>query len=261
MNEQFYTAEEAMKVLDKPRSTFFKEVSEGIIPSILESGKRRGRKFPKEAIDLHAKLEKKHKAPKTKRTFTTSTNSDIWIAIENAKKIYDPNDIIPYEKWLQWRFVNDEMTVTMRENGINAAYASLMPIDENVIIDLVNDKIRERDIPDTAIRQWTDPNLSIYLAGITVVPSGNETRDVWRGEYLLAHTIRWAKNVYQQYDIKNFYGIGTTEKGQSILERLGFTEINSLENGNRKGYILEENMKKTTRLAATILEAAQNANE
>ena len=103
-----------------------------------------------------------------------------------------------------------------------------MPIDESVILPLLHDKIRERDIPTKAIRQWTDPELSVYIATVTVKPSGRKQADKERGAALIRHTIKWALSLNRQYDIKNWYGIGATKEGQHLFESLGFQEIASL---------------------------------
>jgi hypothetical protein len=49
-----------------------------------------------------------------------------------------------------------------------------------------------------------------------------------------------------QYNIKNWYAIGTTPTGQKILEHLGFKEVVSLDNGERKGYTLRNLLKSRT---------------
>jgi predicted DNA-binding transcriptional regulator AlpA len=59
MEKQYYKPEEVMKLLNKSRSTFYREVEDGTIPSELEEGRKRGRKFPKEAIDAMVDIEKK----------------------------------------------------------------------------------------------------------------------------------------------------------------------------------------------------------
>ena len=41
MEKQYYTAEEAMKVLNMPKSTFYKEVEAGNIPKVIEKGHKR----------------------------------------------------------------------------------------------------------------------------------------------------------------------------------------------------------------------------
>lgn len=253
MSTQDYTAEEAMAVLKMPRSTFFKEVEKGNVPSVLDPGRKRGRRYPKEAIDIYAILLHKQKRPPLDFSFSRATNADIWVAIENARRLYGDNDIIPYKKVLEWRFINDEMTMILKDHDIFAGSSTIMPIDEPVIKSLLKDEIRERDIPDKAIRRWTDLKLSAYIASVAIVSSGDEKKDTYRGWFLLQHTIKWTIALYHQYDIKKFYSIGVTATGQNILERMGFREINSLEGGKRKGYILED-ISKPTRLMSRFLD-------
>lgn len=260
MNRQEYTPEEAMTVLNMARSTFFKEVEKGNIPSILDAGKRRGRRYPKEAIDAYAALMTRKKRPPQNLSFVKATNADIWEAIENARKTYGDNDIIPFKKVLEWRLINDEMTMTMKENGRFAGCSTIMPIEEDIITLLIKDKIREQDIPESAIKRWSDPHLCAYIASITIVQAENDERkNAYRGRFLIEHTAKWAIALYHQYDIKKFYGIGTTEIGRELLEQFGFTEILSLENGNRKGYVLTD-MSKPSKLLSKFLEEQNTTN-
>ncbi|HEX6479103.1 MAG TPA: hypothetical protein VF043_09685, partial [Ktedonobacteraceae bacterium] len=87
-------------------------------------------------------------------------------------------------------------------------------------------------------KKWTDPRLSVYIASIAVEASGDINLDRERGVFLLRHTIKWAIALSHQYDIKNWYGVGATPVGQTILEALGFKEVVSLEEGDRKAYML-----------------------
>ena len=45
MSDEYYTAKEAMRILKEAKSTFYREVEAGIIPSV---GGKRNRKFPKD---------------------------------------------------------------------------------------------------------------------------------------------------------------------------------------------------------------------
>jgi hypothetical protein len=260
MSTQEYTPEEAMTVLNMARSTFFKEVEKGNIPSILEAGKKRGRRYPKEAIDAYASLLTKKKRPQQNLSFVKATNADIWEAVENARKTYGDDDSIPFRKVLEWRSINDEMTMSLKENGRFMGCSTIMPIEEDVIKHLVKDEIREHDIPERAIKRWGEPNLSAYIASITIVQSSNEQRNASRGRFLIEHTAKWAIALYHQYDIKKFYGIGTTAIGRELLEQFGFTEIVSLEKGNRKGYVLKD-MSKPSKLLSKFLEDAETTDE
>ncbi len=239
METDYIKAEEAMKILNMPSTTFYREVEAGNIPYKIKKGRKRGMVFPKEAIELHAQLRKKSKRKPVHHAFTRATNADIWAAVENARRIYGEEDIIPYRKVLEWREINDEMTMSIKEDGEFVGCTTMMPLDERVIHNLIYDKIREKDIPNTAIKKWTELRLSVYIASIAVEESGDIDLDRERGMFLLRHTVKWAITLSHQYDIKNWYAVGTTPTGQRILEQLGFKEIVSLEEGNRKGYILD----------------------
>lgn len=238
---EYYTAEEAMKKLNKPRSTFFKEVETGLIPFELEPGRQRGRRYPKAAVDILARrqfIKYRQKGP-LHLVFSPSTPADMWTEIQIGISLYGEDDIVPYDKILEWRDINDEMQMSVKDRGQVIAYSCFMPLDESIMLPLLEDKIRERDIPDKAIKQWTDPQLSVYVSSITVKPTGKEIRDKEVGRFLIKHTIRWALSLYRQYDIKNWYGIGATSKGQELFESIGFTEITNVHDGERRGYFLQ----------------------
>jgi len=143
--------------------------------------------------------------------------------------------------------------MSLKEEGRVVAYSSLMPLQEDVIRPLLLDEIRERDIPLTAIRQWTDPRISVYIASITVKSTGDLLTDRERGLLIIRHTLKWALSIDRQFDIKNWYGIGATREGQGVFERLGFTEIISLYGGERKGYYIDD-VKKPVRLINHLLQ-------
>src|SRR5258708_1733485 len=188
MEPTYVTAKEAMKILDVPSTTFYREVEAGSIPYIINQGRKRGMRFPKEAIELHAQMRKRSKRKAVHHAFTIATNADIWMAVENARRIYGEEDIIPYRKVLEWREINDEMTMSIKEDGQFVGCTTFIPLDERVIHNLIYDKIRERNIPNSAIKRWTDPKLSVYIASIAVQLSDDLNLDRERGTFLLRHT-------------------------------------------------------------------------
>lgn len=248
MDAQNYTADEAMAILKMPRSTFFKEVEKGNVPSLLEPGKRRGRRYPKEAIDVYALLLHRQKMPPLDFSFTRATNADIWVAVDNARRLEGEADSIPYQKALEWRLINDKMTMALKDHRSFAGSSTVMPMDEPVITSVLRGEIRERNIPDKAIRRWTDPHLSVYIAWVSVLESGDKKRDTYRGWFLLQHTIKWVIALYRQYDLKKVYAVGGTPEAQTILERMGFTQLNT-PGGKRKGFLLEDVSEPTTLLS------------
>jgi hypothetical protein len=238
MNNEYYELEDLIKLLNKSRSTIIREANAGKIPS---EGEKRNRRYPKEAIDAMVEIEEKKKQRKKPPDliFSPSSPNDSWPEVKIGRTLYGDNDIVPYKRLMEWREINDEMYMSLKVKSKVVGYSSLMPLEENIILDLINDKIRERDIPDEAIKQWTDRQLSIYVASVTVEPSGNETIDTERAGTIIKNTIKWGLAMDRQFNIKNWYSIGATEKGQNLLEELGFTEILSLYDGERKGYYLD----------------------
>src|SRR5437763_10796778 len=224
-----------MRKLNKPRSTFFKEVENGLIPFELERGRQTGRRLPKAAIDILAgrqQMKYRQMGP-THRIFSPSSAADTWTEIQIGISLYGEDDIVPYDKILEWRDVNDEIQMSVKDRGLVVAYSCLMPLEESIILPLIHDKIRERDIPTKSIKQWTDPQISVYVSSATVKPTGNLTKDKEIGRFLLKQTLKWALSLNRQYDIKNWYGIGATPEGQALLEALSFKEIASVHGGAR----------------------------
>jgi len=255
MSIEYYTAEQAMQMLKKPRSTFFKEVENGLIPSELEEGRKRGRRYPKQAIDVLARrinrTRAKEKGP-THLIFSPSSIADSWAEVQIGTELYGEDDIVPFETLLEWKDINDEMYMSLKDHGQVVGYSSLMPIEESIILPLLQDKMRERDIPPKSIKQWTDPRLSVYIATLTVKPSDRKQTDRERGAFLIRQTIKWALSLNRQFDIKNWYGIGATQEGQHLFESLGFSEIVSLYDGERKGYHAED-IKQPVKLVNRLL--------
>lgn len=255
MSNQYYSLEEVIQILGRSRSTVLREAKAGLIPSEIEEGKTKGRLYPKAAIDALSEIkqakEKGKKAPKF--VYSPSTPNDLWAEVKIGTQLYGDNDIVPFKKLLEWREINSELFMSLKENSKVIAYSSLMPLEEEVILSLLEDKIRERDIPDSAIKQWTDPQLSVYVASVTANPTGNKEIDTKRGWMIIRHLLKWALSLDRQFTIASWYGIGTTKEGQALFENLGFSTIVSLYNGERKGYKIQD-IKQPIQLITKFIE-------
>ena len=240
-DQEFLTAREVMKELGITQYRLYQEIEAGTIPSILPPGKKKGIRFPADAIKTLARRRRQEQiaARVVRYTFVPSTVADVYVAVKNAQRVYGDEDSISFERALQWRDLNSDISMSVKDGRHLVGMVTLLPLDQEVILALLSDRMRERDIPDDAIRQWADTALSVYIAGIAIVPSGDAEQDAQRGRFLLDHTLRWAITLSSLYDIKNWYGLGITPQGQELMENLGFREVVSLENGVRKGYVLE----------------------
>jgi Helix-turn-helix domain len=232
MNEEYYTAKEAMMVLKESKSTFYRAVEAGIIPSV---GGKRNRKFPKEAIHLHLMRERRKRRGTIRLTFTSSTNADLWTAFEHEQRTNE--DSITYRRALEWRDINPAISMSIKDGTKLAGMVTLLPLDEKTCKALIEGKMTVKQIPDRAIRRWEDRHLPVYLAGVTLIQSGNRAVDTERGRFLLKNAIRWAVALSNRYDIASFYALARAPLDQEILEKLGFQEVVS---GKRKGYMLDD---------------------
>jgi len=192
---------------------------------------------------------KKKQESKSKLRFLSSTSSDLWTRVENSRRIYGEEDTVSYERVLEWKELNNEIFMSVKEGDKLVGAVTIMPLDESTIHALINDTIREKDIPDWAIRKWEEPELSAYIPTIAIVPSGNEATDHERGAFLIKNTLRWAIDLNKKHDIKNWYAFAATDAGEELLQRLGFTPLE----GERKGYKID-NVKNTKGLLKTLLD-------
>src|SRR5437016_4376872 len=104
MEQDYYSLEEVMKKLAKSKSTVLRDAKAGLIPSEIEEGKKKGRRYPKEAIDVLAEieLEKRSRNKTPHLVFSPSTPNDLWAEVSIGKELYGEDDIVPFKQLLKW---------------------------------------------------------------------------------------------------------------------------------------------------------------
>jgi predicted DNA-binding transcriptional regulator AlpA len=233
--DEVYNAREAMHKLKLSTTTFYRRVNEGKIPYY------KGRKpklFPKDAIDAMADLE----APEIndKLTFQLSTVADLWAKQEIIYQTYGIEDPVPFKTVITWRKVNAKISMRVNEGEKILGWTIFLPLEEDMILELIEGKKQEKDIPPQAVKKWEDTQISVYISTLEAIPSSDNTRDKVVAAFLIRNTIRWALTLMKQCDIKNWYAIATSREGQAILDALGFKHITNLDGGKRKGYKLND---------------------
>ncbi|MEO6887844.1 MAG: helix-turn-helix domain-containing protein [Ktedonobacteraceae bacterium] len=254
MEEKYYTSEEVMKLLGISKATLNRRAEDGTIPSELKEGKKRGRKYPREAIDAHVKLLK----PKdtTKLTFGPTTNSELWASYQNHFRLYEVEDIVTYARLLEWREANYDIFMSAREGGKRVAGVTIMPLEEEIIISLINKEMREQDIQAESIREWSDTYLTAYIPSISIHHTGDAQKDRERGHFIIRSAIRWAISLDRQYDIKKWYAIAATPQGKKLVEHLGFEKVA----GQREAYLLTD-LKRATKPIKAFIDKLEQENE
>jgi excisionase family DNA binding protein len=234
-----YNAKEAMNRLNLPSTTFYRKVREGKIPY---KGRRPSMRFPKEAIDTMAEL-KYAKAGIIKPTFKQSTLADEWTKEEFSRQVHSVDDIIPFKTLVTLRDINEKISMQVNEGAKILGWTTFLPLEEGIILELVEGKRKHKDIPPQAVRKWEDTQISVYISTLEAVQSTNNTRDKVAAAFLIRKAIKWALTIREESDIKNWYAIATSRQGQAILEALGFTHTTTLDGGQRKGFKLNDQSK------------------
>jgi hypothetical protein len=247
VEKSYYTPEDVMRLLNISKATLNRRAEDGTIPSELEEGKKRGRKYPKEAIDAHVKLLKRKDEPKL--TFGPTTNSELWASYQNHFRLYAPEDIVTYERLLEWREANEDIFMSAREDGKRIGGVTFLPLAEDVIKSLIDERIREQNIEPWTIRKWSDKNLTVYIPSISIHHTGDKQQDRERGHFTIRSAIRWAFSLDRQYDIKKWYAIAATPEGKKLVQHLGFDKIT----GKRDAYLLTD-LKKATQPIKSFME-------
>jgi predicted DNA-binding transcriptional regulator AlpA len=234
VEERYYKPEDVMKLLGISKATLNRRAEDGTIPSELEEGKKRGRKYPKEAIDAHVKLLKPKDKPKL--TFGPTTNNELWASYQNHFRLYEVEDIVTYDRLLEWREANNDIFMSAREGGKRIGGVTIIPLAEDVIKSLIDGRIREQNIEPWAIRKWSDKNLTAYIPSISIHHTGDRQKDRERGHFIIRSAIRWAISLDKHYDIKKWYAIAATSEGEKLVKHLGFEKIK----GKRDAYLLTD---------------------
>lgn len=254
MEKEYYKPEEVMQLLNISKATLNRRAEHGSIPSELEEGRKRGRKYPKEAIDAHVKLLKRKDT--VKLTFGSATNSELWASYQNHFSLYEPEDIVTYDRLLEWREANYAIFMSAREGGKRIAGVTMMPLEEEVIKSIINEEIREQNIQSEAIQEWTEKNLTVYIPSISIHHTGEVQKDKERGRFIIRSAIRWAISLDKRYDIKKWYAVAATSEGKKLVEHLGFEKIA----GKRDAYLLTD-LKKATKPIRAFIERLEDENE
>ena len=185
---------------------------------------------------------------KPKLTFGLTTNNELWASYQNHFNLYEPEDIVTYDRLLEWREANEEIFMSAREDGKRIAGVTIMPLSEDTIKSLIDEKIREQNIEVWTIRKWSDKNLTAYIPSISVHHTGDKQKDRERGHFIIRSAIRWAISLDKQYDIKKWYAIAATPEGEKLVKHLGFEKLE----GKRDAYVLTD-FKRATQPIKTFI--------
>lgn len=229
--EKFYTAQEAIKHLNIPRSTFFYLVKTGQIPKVVLPLRKQAI-YPRETIDKFAEEQQKALQEYTEKperlVFTLPTLEDLRQLVDLDRIVFEEETLIlPEQQQQRFRYNPEAMHVLKdSESGTVLGGITMSRIRENVLDKLIKLEIDETQIiPEDYLpfEEGQKEPINIYVVGIIVKP-GPACHYV--GEQLLKDGLHYLSSLLERgITIGKIYTVATTEDGDQIARKLGFMRL------------------------------------
>jgi predicted DNA-binding transcriptional regulator AlpA len=252
--KNFYTAAEAVRKLNIPRSTFYHLIKIGEIPEGVNIPLRKQSLYRKEDIDKlveeRAKyLEEVQKEPERLR-FVLPKREDLVQLVDIDKLVFHEETLIlPEEQMKRFKY-NPEAVHVLKDskNQRVEGGVTLSPIKHSVLEKLIHLEIDETEIkPEDYQPYTTEHPQDCYVVGIIARPGLTEK---YYASRLLSSTLNYLIELLERgVIIRRIYTVATTEDGERLAQELGCTRLPGEWNGGyeefRHPYVLDLEAKES----------------
>ncbi|MBA2284223.1 MAG: hypothetical protein H0W02_01940 [Ktedonobacteraceae bacterium] len=232
MNNEYYTPQEALKLLGMTYSGLQNQVNTGNLHPIIPPG-RKQRVYPKKEVDtLKAELEAwslsrqiARKAPPAR--FIKATTEDMPQAVALADAVFGGVNTIPLERRIEWLQKNPDLDHLLKQEDQIVGYFSLAPLRSATIDDLLHKRRLAKDLMTEDILTYVPgETVDLYGMAIGVRPGVSlEQKRKW-GELLLLGARRMIVNLGQRGVVIRFLKThSSTPDGINLMRHIGFTEV------------------------------------
>jgi hypothetical protein len=228
--KNYYTAAEAYRKLNIPRSTFYHLIKIGEIPEGINVPLRKQALYRKEDIDKlveeRAKYLEELKQEPERLKFMIPTKEDLIQLVDIDRLVFEEETLIlPDEQQERFKY-NPEVMHVLRDGKTNQVVGgiTLSPLKHDVLQKLINLEIDETEIKPEDYRSYsTEHPQDCYLVGIIARPGLAEKYYASRLLYsALAYLIELLE---RGIIIRRIYTVATTESGDKLAQELHFTRL------------------------------------
>lgn len=265
--KSYYTAEEAMKKLDLPKSTFHYLVRKGEINKIVLPLRKQA-VYSRQEIDSLAREKEQMLADMNSTperfTFVVPNHNDLLQLLELEKACFHEETIIPASTIEQRLHFNPENIHVLKDTKANQVVGSITmsPIKQEILEKLINLEIDETQVKvDEYLPFIQNEPLDCYVVSIIAKPCIGEK---YYASRLLLATVNYLielldKGVY----IRRLYTVATTEAGEQLAKSLHFTSLKTDWQGEleefRHSYFLDmENTDSPSKLIRRYIQHKKN---
>ncbi len=243
----YYTAEEAMKMLDLPRSTFHYLVRKGEIPKIILPLRKQA-VYPKKEIDKIAeeriKMLKDLETIKEDISFVIPNREDLEQLLEIERVRY-PEETLFSPNVIELRMQhNPENIHVLKNTKTNTVLGgiTMSPMKTETLEKLINLEIDDTKVSVEEYLPFSS-NMAqdIYIMSIVNKPA--ITEKYYAGKLLVAILDYLKELSDRDVEIKRIYCVATTEEGEKLAKNLQFTLLKTEWTGEhddfRHSYVLD----------------------
>jgi predicted DNA-binding transcriptional regulator AlpA len=226
MNENYYTASEAQAKLGLSRAMFFRKVSLGLIPRVVQPGMKRGM-YPKRDIDALAYSMHLDVEQDTKIVFGQSTPADLIEIMNISVRCFGRNFITPLSERITFQQKSEYSFHSLKIDGRVVGYISLFRFSETFLDALLTGTKIESDITLKEMMPFTrlEP-FNVYIDAIAMNPDlPAHYRMLWAG-VLITRFIDFLSSLKTNgYEIKYVYTVTSTMESEKLVDKLGFQRL------------------------------------
>ncbi len=237
-----YTAQEAIKIIGIPSTSFYSLVNAGEIRKIMPPGRKEGY-YSKAEIDLYARNRKafSEQYQDEKLDFGLALAEDLPAIRELTASVSGGYaHAVPEEVLKAWIRRNPQSVHILKKGSEIVGYISMFPLPTNALTQRLQGKLMNRTIPIDDIQIFA-PNrtLNLYIAEMAVKhssehlknnepdPDNPDPQARQRGARLIKEAARFVADLRRQNTIiDRLYAVGTTPFGIEMSRSLGMQPMN-----------------------------------
>ncbi|MBV9690087.1 MAG: helix-turn-helix domain-containing protein [Ktedonobacteraceae bacterium] len=262
----YYRAEEAMKKLDLPKSTFHQYVREGRIPKIILP-LRTHAVYPKKEIDRlvqeKAQILTEYEEEPERLTFIVPNLEELRQLIDDVDRlVFHEETLIMPEEQQKWLLHNPQAIHILKDTETNSVVGgiTISPLRHDALEMLLNLEIDETQLKPEDFQPYIAGSQDCYVIGIVAKPGLVER---YYASRLLHAALAYLIELLEHGVVINrIYTVAGTEDGDRIANGLHFLKLpgeKQQDHECRHPYVLDLNAKNSkSKLVSKYLKYKRN---
>lgn len=264
----YYTAAEAIKKLNIPRSTFYHLIKLGEIPEGVIVPLRKQAFYPKKDIDRLVEermqvLAEYQQTPERLKFMLPSREDLVQLVDLDRLVFHEETLILPEEQMARFAY-NPEAIHVLKDTKTNTVLGgiTISPLKHNVLEKLIKLEIDETEVkPEDYLPFIPGETQDCYIIGIIAKPG--ITEKYYAGKLVYGALDYLIELLNKGIIIKRIYTVATTEDGDQLAQRLNFKPLPGEWKGEyedfRHPYVLDlEATESKSRLISKYLQQKKN---